>query len=332
MSENTRISVIVPAYNNAPWLPRCLDSLLEQSHTNLEIIVVDDGSQDDTAQILEKYATQDSRVRVIHKENGGVTAARLTGLTAAAGEWIGFVDGDDQVDPDMYQRLLKNADAYHADISHCGYRMVFADGRVNYFHNTGKIVQQDRDTGLSDLLSGTMIEPGLCNKLYRRELIENLLEDPSDLKNIRINEDLLMNFMLFKNAERSVFEDFCPYQYIVRDNSASRQKLNWHQVHDPILVKEKILKIAPESLHMQAETAYLSTCIDVYAAVVLSEKKNDYADVTKGIRAELRKRKAALSRMSTRRRILAKLIVAAPGLFCVLYKAYARHCQVNPYQ
>ena len=94
------------------WLPRCLDSVLAQTYSKLEIIVVDDGSADNTRQVMEDYAARDGRIRPIFKENGGVTSARLAGVAAATGEWVGFADGDDAIDPDMYRHLLENAHAY----------------------------------------------------------------------------------------------------------------------------------------------------------------------------------------------------------------------------
>ena len=153
--EGETISVIIPAYNVAPWLPRCLDSVLAQTYSKLEIIVVDDGSADNTRQVMEDYAARDGRIRPIFKENGGVTSARLAGVAAATGEWVGFADGDDAIDPDMYRHLLENAHTYDADISHCGHRVEFPDGRVAYVHNTGELRQQDNLTGLRDLLDGS---------------------------------------------------------------------------------------------------------------------------------------------------------------------------------
>ena len=102
--EGETISVIIPAYNVAPWLPRCLDSILAQTYPKLEIIVVDDGSADNTRQVMEDYAARDARIRPIFKENGGVTSARLAGVAAATGEWVGFADGDDAIDPDILTR------------------------------------------------------------------------------------------------------------------------------------------------------------------------------------------------------------------------------------
>ena len=235
-----RISVIVPVYNVAADLPRCLDSILAQTYPNIEIVAVDDGSPDNSGEILDCYAAKHPNIRVVHKENGGVTSARLRGIQEATGEWIGFVDGDDEIETDMYERLLENAKKYGADISHCSYQMHFSDGRVNYFHNTGIIREQDSNTAIRDLLEGTLVEPGLWNKLYQRELFQGLSQrmDPT----IRINEDLLMNYYLFSAAEKAVFEDWCPYHYIVREGSVSRAKLNEHKIYNPIKVKKIILE------------------------------------------------------------------------------------------
>ena len=234
------ISVIIPAYNIENFLPKTLDSVLAQTYSKLEIIVVNDGSKDGTAGVLDAYAARDSRIRAIHKENGGVTSARLRGLAEATGDYIGFVDGDDFIEPQMYQRLMENLRIHNADISHCGYKMMFPNGQIYYYHNTGKLVVQEGPQGCADLLQGQFIEPGLVNKLYRRNLFEGLADwiDSS----IRINEDLLMNFYLFRQASICVFEDICPYHYVLRAGSAATSTLNRHKLADPLQVRKILLK------------------------------------------------------------------------------------------
>lgn len=232
------VSVIVPAYNTELFLSRTLESILNQTYSNLEIIVVNDGSTDGTALVLDSFAQKDSRIKAVHKENGGVTSARLRGVQEASGEWIGFVDGDDYIEPKMYEKLLDNALEYGADISHCGYQMVFHN-RVDYYYNTGRIVHQDKTAGLADLLSGQFIEPGLWNKLFHRSLFDSLTGKMD--YSIKINEDLLMNYWLFKNADRAVYEDICPYHYIVRKGSAANSGISEHKLWDPLRVTRIIL-------------------------------------------------------------------------------------------
>ena len=148
------ISVIVPAYNVEKTIKRTLDSILKQTYSELEVVVIDDGSTDHTGKIIDWYQKKyPKKIRVFHVPNEGVTAARMRGVRAAKGTWIGFVDGDDEIDPDMYEKLLKNALKYHADISHCGYQMQFSDGRIHYFYNTGILVKQEKTEGVKELLS-----------------------------------------------------------------------------------------------------------------------------------------------------------------------------------
>lgn len=324
------ISVIVPVYNLEKEIGRCMDSILHQTYENIEILVVDDGSTDKSGEILDEYKKMHANIRVIHKENEGVTSARLCGVKEARGEWIGFVDGDDFVEPDMYEFLIKNAQKYNADISHCGYQMVFGDGRVSCFYNTGCLVKQDREAGLTDLLDGSKIEPGLCNKLFHKTLFHSLLHTECMPRNIKINEDLLMNYYLFSAAEQSVFEDKCKYHYITRGNSASRQKLNEHKIMDPIKVKEIILNQIDDTLKKNAQKAYLSTCINVYNSLVFT-KKNEYDMEKNLVERKIKEHAKWVDLLGKRQQILLKIILYMPNLYPMLYKFYAKNIMKNPY-
>lgn len=321
-----RISVILPVYNVAEELPRCLDSVLGQSQPNLEIVAVDDGSTDGAGAILDRYAQRHPNIRVIHTEHGGVTRARMRGVAQAEGTWIGFVDGDDEIDPDMYRRLLANALDCGADISHCGYRMAFPDGRVRYFHNTRVLKIQDRLTALGELLSGRLVEPSLGCKLFRRSLFEGLAM-PADIRN---NEDLLMNFCLFSRAERTVFDDWCPYCYHVRENSASRGKGEAHRILDPIRVRACILRLSPAELVPGAQAAFVSACIDAYNSM-LSDGQGR-AEEKAAVREALARHYPWTKRLNPRRRLLAALIRYIPWACRPLYGLYARFFRKNPYE
>ena len=273
MSE--KISVVVPVFNIEKYVERCAYSILNQTYANLEIIMVDDGSTDGSGKIIDQIAANDSRVKVIHKENGGVTSARMAGIKSATGEWIGFVDGDDEVEPDMFRHLLQNAITYQADISHCGYQMVFPDGRIDYYYNTGLLAQQDKTTALKEVLSGSKIEPGLWNKLFHKTLFHSLLHDNSMPTDIKINEDLLMNYFLFKEANRAVYEDFCPYHYILRKGSAATSKKCYH-VTDPLRVRDMIRKDlhGDTQLYPVAYSRYVYTLITAAVQKQWPEESN----------------------------------------------------------
>ncbi len=279
--EKVKISIIVPAYNAEAYLEKCLDSILAQTHQNIEVIAVDDGSTDGTGSIIDSYANKDSRVVALHQVNSGVTKARFAGLRRASGEWFGFVDGDDFIESDMYERLLKNALEYHADISHCGYRMIFPNC-VYFYHNTGYLAEQDKLTGLKDLLDGSRIEPGLCNKLFHKTLFHSLLHSGIEESGIKINEDLLMNFYLFRAAEKSVYEDFCPYHYLIHSGSATTTKQRHHYL-DPIRVRKQIY----EAIRENSELSRIVYSRYIYMLIHASVQTK-FVDVSEMCHAELK--------------------------------------------
>lgn len=238
MNSTMKVSLVMPAYNIAAELQRSIESVLNQTYTNIELIIVDDGSTDSTPEIIDQYAALNANVISIHRENGGVFSARIEGVKKATGDYIGFVDGDDFIEPEMIDRLLENAIAYNADISHCGYQMIFPNGRIDRYYGTGKCIVQDNAKGVIDLLEGKYIEPGLWNKLYRKELFYSIESINLDYS-IKINEDLLLNYYLFKGSKRSVYEDQCYYHYVLRPNSAATSNINENKLSDPL----KVLRI-----------------------------------------------------------------------------------------
>ena len=237
---NNTISIIVPAYNVESYIDICLESVIAQTYKDLEILLIDDGSSDNTLSVAKEAAKRDSRIRVFHQDNAGVTSARMLGLREMIGDWVGFVDGDDYIDPDMYERLLCNALKTGADISHCGYQKHYSD-HIAQFGCTEKVAVSDQREGLKKLLSGKT-EPGLWNKLYRRSLFYDILQNNRVDPTIKNTEDRLMNYYLFREAEKSVYEGFCPYHYIVRSGSATHPRIMDAKRRDPICVWEIILE------------------------------------------------------------------------------------------
>lgn len=317
------ISIIIPAYNIENCLPATLDSVLAQTYGNIEVIVVNDGSKDGTKAVIDEYSAVDSRVKAIHKENGGVTAARLRGAAEASGEWIGFVDGDDLVEPDMFERLLENALKYGADISHCGYQMVFP-GRVDYYYNTGRIVEQDHLTGLWDLISGDYVEPALWNKLFHRSLFVGVVEKMDF--SIKINEDVLMNYWLFKASSKSVFEDICPYHYVLRSGSAANSKLNKHKLCDPLKVTKMIFADVDESLTPVA-TVRLARQLIAGASMETEEQHELIMPYRRGCRRELRQRLPQIlgcSAANKKIKLMALFTAVCPWGYGLVHKIYAR--------
>ena len=331
MVENReKISVIIPVYNLGNLLPRTIESIQRQKYDDLEIIIVDDGSADNSADIMLSFAMNDSRIIPVFKEHEGVCKARLEGCRKATGDYVGFVDCDDLIEEDMYKMLLENAIIHNADISHCGYQMVFPDGRVNYFYNTQRLVIQNTSEGISDLLEGSFIEPSLCTKLYKRELITRLLESNVIDESIRINEDLLMNYYLFSYAKKSVFYDVCKYHYLIRSHSSSRAPNTKNKIEDPIKVKEIILKDVPGNLKKVAECALVNTCLNVYNSLIQAD--DDYRVHKSIILKKIRNHESSFSLLSNKRRLMAALCSYIPKLYETLYRLYAKFEHKSKYQ
>ncbi len=324
------ISVIVPVYNAAPYLENCLRSVLNQTYERIEIIAVDDGSTDNSGVILDEYKLKyPERIIVVHKENGGVLSARLSGIDAAEGEWVGFVDGDDEIEPDMYERLYQNAINYNVDISHCGYQTIVNEGeRIHYFFNTGRLEKQNRLMGLKDLLVGSM-EPTLCNKLFRKSLFFRLMDDLALNLSIRYNEDLLMNYYLFREADSSVFEDFCAYHYIARSTTATRGSFKAEKVLDPVIVAKYILDDCLPELKNDAWQRYLLCCFRAFLALSKNDKYSEQSEELYSILMD-NKDKWRLLRWKDNAKIIGAL--KTPRLYSFVYQVYKEYFQNKRYE
>jgi glycosyltransferase involved in cell wall biosynthesis len=246
----------------------------------------------------------------------------MRGAAEATGEWIGFVDGDDYIEPDMYEKLMANALQYGADISHCGFRMVFPS-RVDYYYNTGRLQVQDQRQGCADLLEGSYIEPGLWNKLYRKPLFSGLA-DRMDMT-IRINEDLLMNYYLFANANLSVYEDFCPYHYVLRPGSAATSRLNDHKLRDPLKVLHSIMAQIDENLQ-DVLLQRLARQLVAGSTMSLSHQPELVRPFRKETRRELRRRLGQILGSGCRASMKIMAIWAAvwPASYGWVHRTYSR--------
>lgn len=200
------ISVIVPVYKVELYLAECVDSILAQTYQNLEIILVDDGSPDGCPDICEKYMEQDSRVQVIHKENGGLSDARNVGIEAAKGEYIGFVDSDDWIAPDMYERMASTAQEYAADVVVCEYYDCWKS-KYSGWHKQETIVFSGQE-GVEALL-GLKFGNYAWNKLYRRELWTPDVRYPKD----QLFEDVRTTYKILQKCQTVVAIPELKYYY-----------------------------------------------------------------------------------------------------------------------
>lgn len=210
------ISIIVPIYNAEKNLRRCLDSIKNQTFKDIEVILVNDGSKDGSGKICDEYVQKDNRFKVIHKDNNGVSAARNDGLKIANGKYIGFVDADDWLEPNMFESLYDLIIKYNADIAMCGYVIERQDGSLINCPNESKIYKMSRYEALNNL---TNFKGYLWNKLFSTELIKkNKIFFDED---VHFCEDLLFCSQAFLNSNTIVFDTKPYYHYIIHENSVT---------------------------------------------------------------------------------------------------------------
>lgn len=226
-----KISIVVPIYNIENSLSRCVDSIKNQIYINWELILVNDGSSDRSGSICDKYAENDERIIVVHKQNGGSASARNAGLRAATGDYITFVDGDDWIENDGYEKMMRRAMETDSDIVMSNFTIQKADG-------TCSVRKEGFDKPNSVELIKAMMTGKLhgsnCNKIYRRSIVEN--------NNIRFidgadyTEDLAFNIKLLTLTDKITYLPIAYYHYCIYDNSMS------HATVDPGKARKKDLQ------------------------------------------------------------------------------------------
>lgn len=215
------ISIIIPAYNVDKWVGKCLNSVMNQSYSNLEIIVIDDGSDDDTNIICTRMAEKDKRITLIHQENKGVSEARNEGIRRSCGEYICFVDADDYIDPDYIKVLSDLIDNNHVQLSICGYVEEDEKGRINRTLK-GKTGVQKSLTILESLFFHDEIGRSLWNKMFDNRLIkQQALLFSADFM---VGEDMFFLIQYLTLIEKSALSDQIGYHYILREQSAMQKK------------------------------------------------------------------------------------------------------------
>lgn len=264
------LSVIIPVYNTKKTICRCMDSVLGQQIPEMEIICVDDGSTDGSGEILDWYASSDSRVKVIHQSNAGLVQARKSGIRIASGKYTGYVDSDDWIEPEMYKALMNIADQYSADMVSGGY--ILEKGmKVSYYDGfpEGLYRNEELDILRSQIFfregdQKTGIRPSLCNKLFRTALLRKVqMSVPDEVSNC---EDRICTLAYILEAESVYILKDAFYHYQFHKDSMSRQK--------DIYYLDKIGKVYrafrsmyhrpnfPEKLRIQCELYIISKVLD----------------------------------------------------------------------
>ena len=272
--ENEKISIIVPVYNVEKYLPRCVDSLIQQTYSNIEIILVEDGATDSSDAICDTYQKKDSRIKVIHKKNGGLSDARNKGIEIATGEYVACVDSDDYVTSDMYEILLKNLKETNSDISIGNYKMIANEENRKEDRTYHYDVIEDKTAMMVNLLEHPCIQNYAWNKLYKRELFDNVYY-PYGKK----MEDLGTTYLLFDKCHKIVYTKDIVYYYYQREDSIVNKK-NLSLVLDKLeltlqrysYLKEKYPEI------LQIDKDMVMTCVSTHQYVYQNKETKALKD------------------------------------------------------
>ena len=280
------ISIIIPVYNGGDYLRPCFDSIIHQTYQDWELLLVDDGSTDDSGRICDEYAAQEQRISVIHKKNGGQAAARNDGLAKARGEYVSFVDCDDWIEPDMYASMLETMNHEKAEVIICGYKEDYNDGSSKQVNADGFQATYDAQETVKLLLTGK-IGSYLWSMLFKREVVQELMPD------LNPYEDHATIFKWMLHAQRVVVLHRAFYHYRQLSSSSLHSYNPKNGNHFFQAIKERYHYIADRNMlpgwESENRRLYLRGCIKLTKDLArMSNYDSQMRDIIAEVRQELR--------------------------------------------
>lgn len=266
-----KISIVVPVYNVENYIDRCIESIINQTYKNIEIILVDDGSKDNSGKICDKYANRDKRIKVVHKLNGGLSSARNAGLDVCSGEYVGFVDGDDWIEKNMYEILISMIKKGKSEIAICGHREVIQNEKVRPAIQM-KNIFLDKNELWEEVFGDLNVAS--WNKLYKKEIIGNLRFP----LNIIHGEDLIFNLQYLVKCKSGVLNKTKCYNYLKRRNSITSSKFSKNKIYE-VMVKDKALEIVKRENESQIKNAQkycFRARMNIIRSITYEEVENEY--------------------------------------------------------
>ena len=255
------ISIIIPIYKVEDYLCRCVDSIINQTYQNLEIILVDDGSPDKCPQICDEYAQKDSRIKVIHKENGGLSDARNAGMEVATGDYISYIDSDDWVSLDFFEVLIENAIQNDSDVIECSVVKVYENSEVCMNEEDESVQNFNTEDALQELIGEKNFRQHVWNKLYKTEIVKDILFPVG-----KLNEDEFWTYKIFGNAKTVTRIHKTMYFYFQRGDSimGKQYSLSRLDVLEALSERQKYVEQNFESISGITKLSYMGTCMYVY--------------------------------------------------------------------
>lgn len=321
MEDYEMISIIVPVYNVRREIEKCIDGLIQQTYDNIEIVIIDDGSDSGTAEILDRLSTKDSRIKLFHCKNQGAAKARLTGVSYASGNYIMFCDADDYYDIDACEILIDTIKKNEVDIAICGYRKYDIHGEIHEFFGNGEISIYDSESLMICYLNGKHFTGSLWAKIYKKSLFENFIYNCD----VQMNEDLLINYYLFKKASSAAFLNIAKYNYVVRSTSTCETIEKNKIGYDGLIVSKLIFQDAIGSVYEPiAEERYVRSLIYNYRLAYKVEKSKciEYKKLIDDLELKFKIRSKKL-------KISLWMIKYVPACYQVVYSVYDKIREPN---
>lgn len=307
MKNNPLISVIVPIYNVEKYLEKCVESLLNQTYSNLEIVLVDDGAKDSSPAMCDSFAEKDSRIKVVHKKNGGLSDARNAGLEVATGEYISFIDSDDYVALDMYKTMITEALNNDAQVVECNSYVAYEDGKIDVYKSFDyKLYTNNRDI-IFDYIREGYIQTVVWNKLYRRDIIGDIRFEFG-----KCHEDEFFTYQILAKTTRFVHTNEFYYYYVQRQGSVMNSSFSLKQL-DAIeggLNRAKFVKENHPDLYFEQVKPLTFFCIYNYQRILANPSCDKEKAGRKKIimfRKQLEWNKECLKRLSATDRFYVRL-------------------------
>ena len=256
---NNVISIIIPVFKVEKYLDRCIASVCGQTYKDIEIILVDDGSPDKCPEMCDAWTKKDLRIKVVHKENGGLSDARNAGIEVASGELIGFVDSDDWIEPEMYERLVQALQNNQSDIAACTVEMVWDDKTPNKLLTVQENKTLERSEAQLALLNESELKQPVWYKLYKKSVIDGVQFEVG-----KQHEDAYWSYQVIGNAKRVSIIDYIGYHYLQRQGSIMDNNTYTRKRLDALEAVEQryryISKEFPE-LGIVAKRSIIANCI-----------------------------------------------------------------------
>lgn len=322
MDASALISVIVPVYKVEKYLDRCVASIANQTYQNLEIILVDDGSPDNCPAMCDGWAAKDSRVKVIHKENGGLSDARNAGMDVAAGAYIAFVDSDDWIHSDYIRQLYWAAASHDADIAACDFRTVYEEMPDNGLPEAPSIQPCTPEQAIESMTNNSNFRAVAWNKLYRREVLGK-----DRYPKGRYHEDEFFTYRILDKARRLVYIDLPLYYYFQRPGSIMSSISSRHlDALDAYLERLELLRVKYPRLYRKDKVTFCIACVGFYRqALRQKEERGQMCRRIRNCRKQVRFTMGELRSLSLRDAVYALGSGRLIHPFCALMNLIGRN-------